>query len=51
MMHNVEAEFIDIFEIFENLCNESNIPLFHGCTKFMKLSAVFKLFNLKAKNG
>lgn len=51
MMHDVEAEFIDIPEIFENLCNESNIPLFPGCRKFTKISAVFKLFNLKAKNG
>jgi hypothetical protein len=50
MMHDVEAEFIDIPKIFEKLCNESNIPLFPSCTKFMKLSGIFKLFNLKAKN-
>jgi len=51
MINDVAENFNDIPEIFEIFCSESNIPLFPGCTKFMKMSAVFKLYNLKAKNG
>jgi hypothetical protein len=29
---------------------EKDIPLFFGCTKFLKMTATFKLYNLKAKN-
>jgi hypothetical protein len=50
MMNDVAADFLDILEVFENLCNNSNIPLYPDCTKFIKISAIFKLYNLKAKN-
>ncbi|XP_078165505.1 uncharacterized protein LOC144560201 [Carex rostrata] len=33
------------------MSNESKRPLYPGCTKFSKLSAVLKLLNLKADNG
>jgi hypothetical protein len=49
IMNDVAANFIDISIIFENLSNDSNIPLFSGCIKFMKISIIFKLYNLKAK--
>ena len=52
LMQDVEAEFIDeIPKFFENMCADSKKPLYPNCTKFTKLSAVFKLFSLKAKNG
>jgi hypothetical protein len=50
IMNDIAADFVDIPKIFKNLGNDSNVPLFSGCTKFMKISAVFKLYNLKAKN-
>jgi hypothetical protein len=50
MINDVAQNFNDIPEIFENFCNESNVPLYPGCMKFTKMSAVFKLYNLKAKN-
>jgi hypothetical protein len=50
-MNDIAANFVDIPEIFKILGNDSNVPLFPGCTKFMKISVVFKLYNLKAKNG
>jgi hypothetical protein len=51
IMNYIAADFVDIPEIFKNLGNDSNVPLFLGCIKFTKISAIFKLYNLKAKNG
>ena len=51
LMHDVEGEFVDYPNIFENMSADSKKPLFPNCTKYTKLSAIFKLFNLKAKNG
>ncbi|XP_071694952.1 uncharacterized protein [Rutidosis leptorrhynchoides] len=56
---NFEAMFEDIednvdekyHEKFEQLKVDSEKPLYNGCTKFSKLSAVIKLLNLKANNG
>jgi hypothetical protein len=36
-MNDVIEEFINIPDIFENFGNDSNILLFSGCMKFMKL--------------
>jgi hypothetical protein len=46
-MNDIAADFVDIPEIFENLGNDSNVSLFSGCIKFMKISTIFKLCNLK----
>jgi hypothetical protein len=52
MMNHVPADFVDdVPDIFENLHKDSNIPLFPSCTKYTKISAIFKLYNLKAKNN
>ena len=51
MMQDVAGEFIDIPNVFNSLNNNSKLPLFPGCTKFSKITAVFKLYNLKAKNS
>ncbi|XP_071729049.1 uncharacterized protein [Rutidosis leptorrhynchoides] len=56
---NFEAMFEDIednvdekyHEKFEQLKVDSQKPLYNGCTKFSKLSAVIKLLNIKASNG
>ncbi|XP_062093498.1 uncharacterized protein LOC133799500 [Humulus lupulus] len=36
---------------FENLLNDAEKPIYSGCTKFSKLSALLRLYNIKAKNG
>jgi hypothetical protein len=51
IINDILADFVDIPEIFKKLGNDSNVPLFPSCTKFMKISIIFKLYNLKAKNG
>jgi hypothetical protein len=51
IMKDIREDFVDISKNFKNLGNDSNVPLFPDCTKFMKISAVFKLHNLKAKIG
>ncbi|XP_071726769.1 uncharacterized protein [Rutidosis leptorrhynchoides] len=56
---NFEAMFEDIednvdekyHEKFEQLKVDSEKPLYNGCTKFSKLSAMIKLLKLKANNG
>jgi hypothetical protein len=51
MMNDVPTDFIDDnSEIFQKLSKESDIPLYPGCTKFTKIRAIFRLYNLKAKN-
>jgi hypothetical protein len=50
MMNGVEPDLVYIPEMFLNLCNESNIASFPGCTNYTKISAIFKLYNLKVKN-
>jgi hypothetical protein len=50
-MTNVTDNFVDIPEIFKILGNDSNIPLFFGYMKFMKIITIFKLYNLKFKNS
>jgi hypothetical protein len=51
ILNDIAADFIDIPKIFENSGNDSNIPLFSSYIEFMKISAICKLLNLKAKNG
>jgi Transposase-associated domain len=51
MMTDVEPNFADTPGLFETLIMEKDIPLFPGCTNFSKMTATFKLYNSKAKNG
>ncbi|KAI3706869.1 hypothetical protein L6452_24902 [Arctium lappa] len=52
MLHDVEHNVADKhYEDFQQLFVDSEKPLYVGCTKFTKLSAILKLFNLKANNG
>ena len=38
-------------EGFQKLLEDAKKPLFKRCTKFTKLSAIVKLFNIKARSG
>jgi hypothetical protein len=51
MMTDVEPNFADTPGLFETLVMKKNIPLFLSCINFSKMTATFKLYNLKAKNG
>jgi Transposase-associated domain len=51
MMTDVEPNFTNTPELFEILIMKKDIPLFSGCIKFSKMTATFKLYNLKEKNG
>ncbi|CAM8938710.1 unnamed protein product [Rhodiola kirilowii] len=51
MINNVAGEFDSRPQVVESLRNDSELPLYEGCSKYTRLSATLKLFNLKAKNG
>ncbi|WVZ13968.1 hypothetical protein V8G54_011534 [Vigna mungo] len=37
--------------LYDSIINDSEQPLYPGCTNFTRLSATLKLFSLKARNG
>jgi hypothetical protein len=51
MADAVEEELRDCPQMYERMVNDSETPLYDGCIQFTKLSAVLKLYNLKASNG
>ncbi|CAM8896595.1 unnamed protein product [Rhodiola kirilowii] len=51
MVNNIANDFVDTPHILESLRNDSELPLYEECSKYTRLSATLKLFNLKAKNG
>ncbi|XP_074283827.1 uncharacterized protein LOC141608364 [Silene latifolia] len=51
MMDDLENNFIDCPKIFQMLVSDSKKPLFPGCSKYSRLTAVLKLYTLKAGNG
>ena len=48
-MHDVDEYFVDHLYLFESLKNDAKKPLYVG-SKFTRLSAVLRLYNLKARN-
>ncbi|CAM8910740.1 unnamed protein product [Rhodiola kirilowii] len=50
MVNNVVDEFVARPQVLESLRNDSELPLYGGCSKYTRLSTTLKLFNLKAKN-
>ncbi|CAM8956900.1 unnamed protein product [Rhodiola kirilowii] len=50
MVNNVAEESTVRSQVLETLRNDSELPMYEGCTKFTRLSSVLKLFNMKAKN-
>ncbi|XP_056698249.1 uncharacterized protein [Spinacia oleracea] len=49
MLHEVEDEVRD--RVFECLSKAAETPLYPGCTKYSKLSAVCTLYNIKTSGG
>src|ERR1051325_8806290 len=47
----LEEDLNDCPKVFERLVSDAEKPLYNGCTKFTRLSAVLKLYNLKVGNG
>src|ERR1051325_4373915 len=47
----LEEDLADCPKMFERLVSDAEKPLYVGCSKFTRLSAVLKLYNLKADNG
>ncbi|WVY91473.1 hypothetical protein V8G54_036987 [Vigna mungo] len=47
----IEEDMRDCPQMFDRLTIDAKTPLYNGCTSFTRLSAVLKLFNLKARNG
>ena len=50
-MHDAEENYMDRPHVFENLKSDAEKPLYIGCSKYTKLAAVLRLYNLKAGNG
>ena len=51
MAQAVQENFYDRHNQFEKLLSDAKLPLYPSCSKFTKLSAVLKLYNLKAAHG
>ncbi|CAM8935794.1 unnamed protein product [Rhodiola kirilowii] len=51
IVNNVADEFVDTPHVLESLRNDSELPLYEECSKYTRLLATLKLFNLKEKNG
>ncbi|XP_073153400.1 uncharacterized protein [Henckelia pumila] len=49
MVHAAFDSYAENPATFKNLLEDAEKPLYPGCSKFTRLSAVVKLFNLKAK--
>ena len=47
----LEEDLQDCPKMFERLVSDAKKLLYKGCTKFTRLSAVLKLYNLKVGNG
>ena len=47
----LEEDLHDCPKMFERLVSDAEKPLYKGCTKFTRLSATLKLYNLKTGNG
>jgi len=50
-MVDVVEDLQDCPKMFERLVSDSGKPLYDGCIKFTRLSAVLKLYNIKVRNG
>nr|KYP36029.1 hypothetical protein KK1_042881 [Cajanus cajan] len=51
MLRDVGPESFKRAHMYETMCNDLEKPLYPNCTKFTRLSAILRLFNLKARNG
>ena len=52
MVNEIQEDFVDHHKKFGRLLGEAEKPLYFGCAdNFTKLSAIVRLYNLKAGNG
>ncbi|XP_058784347.1 uncharacterized protein LOC131659130 [Vicia villosa] len=51
MMRDIGQDSFKRAHVYDSLYNDKDTPLYPGCTNFTRLSAVLKLFYLKAING
>ena len=51
MFDDIEDEFIDNPNEFEELLTNAEKPIYPNCAKFTKLSTLVRLFNLKVRHG
>lgn len=51
MLYDVQDKFNDDPTKFESLLSDFEKPLYLGCEKYSRLSAILKLYNLKAAHG
>ena len=51
MVNDLEEQFVHRPELFEAMINDVEMPLYDGCSKYTKLSALVKLWNMKASGG
>ncbi|GMN22845.1 hypothetical protein TIFTF001_051257, partial [Ficus carica] len=51
MVNDLEEQFVHRPELFEAMMNDVEMPLYDGCSKYTKLSALVKLWNMKASGG
>ena len=51
MIRDIGAESFERAHVYDKLCIDAEKPLYPGCIKFTRLSAVLRLVNLKARNG
>ena len=51
MVRAVNEDFKENPKSFQDMLEDANKPLYRGCKKYTKMSAIVKLFNIKAKSG
>ncbi|KAL0554396.1 hypothetical protein IC582_008316 [Cucumis melo] len=51
MVQNVRDQFSEVPNTFDNMFDDAKKPLFPGCKRFTKLSALVRLYNLKVRFG
>ncbi|WVZ21880.1 hypothetical protein V8G54_000424 [Vigna mungo] len=49
--HVSETEVEEVDFVMEDGLDDAELPLYSGCIKYTRLSAILKLFNVKARNG
>ena len=51
MIRDIGGESVHQVHVFDSLKDDSRKKLYPGCSSFSHLSAVLRLFNMKARNG
>ena len=51
MVNATQVNYMNDPQVFGRLLEDAEKPLYPGCMKYTKLSALVKLYNLKARYG